>query len=70
MIDSIHLRDLAGKVSGYCDLSLYDAHQINLTVCAPDGDAVLLACDLSAASARKLALALLQAADDCEGDAA
>ena len=67
MSDNIHLRDVAGNVAGYADLSLYDAHQINLTVCAPDGDAVLLACDLSAASARKLAIALLEAADDCEG---
>lgn len=67
MSDNIQLRDAAGKVAGYAELSLYDPHQVNLTVCAPDGDDVLLACDLSAASARKLAIALLQAADDCEG---
>lgn len=67
MSDNVHLRDASGNVAGYADLSLYDPGQINLCVYAPDGDSVLLTCDLSATAARRLALALLQAADDCEG---
>lgn len=66
-MSSIHLRDAAGTVSGYADLSLYDADQIHLAVYAPDGDAVLLACNLSAAAARTLASGLLAAADAAEG---
>lgn len=66
MIENIHLRDAAGNVAGYAELSLYDPNQINLTVYASDGDNVLLACDLSAATARKLAAALLEAAEASE----
>ena len=70
MSGTIQLRDAAGEVAGFADLSLYDPHQINLAICAPDGERVEFTCDLSAAAARKLALALLHAADDCDGGAA
>ena len=70
MSDSIQLSDAAGKVAGYAELSLYDPHQINLTICDPDGDRTEFTCDLSAAAARRLAIALLQAVDVCEEGAA
>lgn len=70
MSDNVHMRDAAGNVSGYADLSIYDPGQINMIVCSPDGRAgILFDCDLSATAARRLAIALLQAADDCEGGA-
>ena len=68
MINVTDLCNVAGDVAGHVDLSISLDGQINLTVNSPDGYAgILLACDLSSAAARKLALALLQAAEASEG---
>lgn len=66
MSDSIQLRDAANKVVCHADLSIYDADQLQLSFYDASGDDMAWF-NLSAASARKLAIALLEAAEYLEG---
>lgn len=67
MIEMVDLFSVSGDLAGTADLTVKAPGQITLTVYDPDGyAAIMLEGDLSAATARKLARALLQAADECE----
>lgn len=66
-MSDLQLRDAAGKLVANADLSCFDPGQIQASFYDTDGDD-LAWFNVSAASARKLAVALLQAADDIEGD--
>lgn len=67
MIEMIDLFSVSGDLAGTADLTVKAPDQISLTVYSPDGYAgIMLDCDLSAASARKLALSLLLVAEEAE----
>lgn len=69
MSDGIDLHDAAGNVTCYADLSCFDPGQLQLAFYDDAGDDLMFV-NLSAASVRKLAQALLEAAEHLEGDGA
>ena len=69
MSDNIQLRDAAGSVTAHVDLGCFDPGQVQLSFYDDAGDDLMFV-NLSAASVRKLAQALLEAAEHLEGDGA